>query len=1509
MKIQQKNNQRLTYQLPIGIGIFLAAIFFFYPSTDKLEQANQLAKTTTIACTNPTEIGGAIFDDLNNNGIQESENGIAGVSVSLFDDNGQVGIPQTTNSSGEYLFTELSEGKKYRIEISLPAGYEESIYGSDSKTRIQFAQSGSCGNSLGLVDVLNYCEGDPYIIVPCYVDGEFNGPLRNYAAVAKVKESADGHDFDPGAIKNSNFEASKIASHLQVGSVYGLAWQPKRQRYFATAFHKRYVDYGPNGPDAIYQLDIGGNVQGVIELDNLLPGSNTAGADVHNWTSTGGELYDLGSGDVSLDAVGKRAFGDAELSDNGSTLYIVNLYDRNIYALDVSGENASDATLLNSWSTPDATAANRHRPFGLAFHQGKLWIGSVDENGSNAYVHSLDPSGSNFTLELTIPLNYDRQSYAGGAQSTTTLSNWRAWITNTTTDYMITNNTDKDIGYPQAILTDIEFAENGDMILGFRDRFGDQSGSDAIYRSADAASLGGTYGVSAGDLLKACYINGTYVLESGVSGTCGPSLGSETNSGPGGVEFYHWDIYTGYWQVPWNPNNSNKAFHWETAQGGLIQPKNKDYVISTHMNPFNDYGGGFVKHSNTTGKRVGVGEGDTALIENLGGGYTLFDNGDHNASTGPPAGSNFFGKANGLGDLELACPAPQIEIGTYIWIDKDKDGIQDPSEYAVAGLQVNLLNASGTVIATAPTNEKGEVYFNDSNVTLNGANGIEYYTNYSLQVPNASGSNQQSAFYGYELTLANQGSSDEIDSDASMNGINAEISISTNDFNASKHSFDLGLSPLDSDRDGIADIDDIDDDNDGLPDIEEGGVCAGNIDYEFYNTVPAGNSVYNIPTSGPTASGHTNEINVDNIANLHTPGDLQSFSIRYTGRIFIANDDLYTFYLSSDDGSRLVIGGEEIVINDGLHGNIERSGSISLLGGYYDFEITFFENTGAEILTWSYSSASISKRLVPMSILFPTNCGGVDTDQDGIDNHLDLDSDNDGIPDLIEAGGIDSNGNGRIDDATDTDGDGLLDSYDTHDADGPLVSGCEIRVDCDLSSSTSLLLDPNGDGTNEENGDFDGDGLANWIDLDSDDDGILDIIEAGGVDNNGDGTADNTTDADEDGYADVYDPNADDGPGTEGSNGSPRMTTSKDGGDSDSRPEYQGVGGLGDSDGDDVPDFLDVDSDNDGIYDLYEAQGSNAVIIPTATDDDGDGIDNAYDDNDSNWGGAGLSPINTDSGVDMTPDYLDIDSDGDQFPDIHEAWDSNTDADSEPDGATQGCELDNDGDGYVDCFDSDDLNKQIWTTNLTPPNDDGTGGEISSVGVDITVDNNLDDIFPNNASGSRDDEPDWRDYGTTFPVEWLDFEAVKRGKDALVNWSTAAEINADYFDVERSVDGLSFQRVGRTEAVGNTQRVSKYSFRDAGAIDNRDDALYYRLKQVDENGITLKAPLIPNINHRSTVFGGSVSALAILAGWTLVHVNLQGLSLSSRIVIQRNSIEYLQPIDGDFIAVCPFPSV
>ncbi|MFZ9683465.1 MAG: YiiD C-terminal domain-containing protein, partial [Cephaloticoccus sp.] len=69
--------------------------------------------------------------------------------------------------------------------------------------------------------------------------------------------------------------------------------------------------------------------------------------------------------------------------------------------------------------------------------------------------------------------------------------------------------------------------------------------------------------------------------------------------------------------------------------------------------------------------------------------------------------------------------------------------------------------------------------------------------------------------------------------------------------------------------------------------------------------------------------------------------------------------------------------------------------------------------------------------------------------------------------------------------------------------------------------------------------------------------------------------------------------------------------------------------------------------------------------------------------------------------------------------------------------------------------------------------------------------------------------------------------------------------------------------------------------------------------------VVLAAPLAANINHRSTVFGGSASAVAILAAWTWLHFALRDVGLECRVVIQRNTMDYLLPIDGDFTAHCP----
>jgi thioesterase domain-containing protein len=79
-------------------------------------------------------------------------------------------------------------------------------------------------------------------------------------------------------------------------------------------------------------------------------------------------------------------------------------------------------------------------------------------------------------------------------------------------------------------------------------------------------------------------------------------------------------------------------------------------------------------------------------------------------------------------------------------------------------------------------------------------------------------------------------------------------------------------------------------------------------------------------------------------------------------------------------------------------------------------------------------------------------------------------------------------------------------------------------------------------------------------------------------------------------------------------------------------------------------------------------------------------------------------------------------------------------------------------------------------------------------------------------------------------------------------------------------------------------------------------AMAVSVVEVHPDRIVLGAPLAPNINHRDTVFGGSASAVAILAAWCLLHTRLSSAGMSSRLVIQRNTMSYELPILGDFSA-------
>ncbi len=79
-------------------------------------------------------------------------------------------------------------------------------------------------------------------------------------------------------------------------------------------------------------------------------------------------------------------------------------------------------------------------------------------------------------------------------------------------------------------------------------------------------------------------------------------------------------------------------------------------------------------------------------------------------------------------------------------------------------------------------------------------------------------------------------------------------------------------------------------------------------------------------------------------------------------------------------------------------------------------------------------------------------------------------------------------------------------------------------------------------------------------------------------------------------------------------------------------------------------------------------------------------------------------------------------------------------------------------------------------------------------------------------------------------------------------------------------------------------------------------AIGIEVQESDTEHVVLSAPLIPNVNHQSTVFGGSASAVAILAAWALLYLRLKQAGLPSRLVIQKNTMLYERPIADTFVA-------
>ena len=425
----------------------------------------------------------------------------------------------------------------------------------------------------------------------------------------------------------------------------------------------------------------------------------------------------------------------------------------------------------------------------------------------------------------------------------------------------------------------------------------------------------------------------------------------------------------------------------------------------------------------------------------------------------------------------------------------------------------------------------------------------------------------------------------------------------------------------------------------------------------------------------------------------------------------------------------------------------------------------------------------------------------VDTDNDGIPDSLDIDSDNDGITDNEES--QDEN-NYIAPIGTDSDGDGWDDAYD------------------DDSGGTPIVIV-----------DSDDDGSADFVDTDSDNDGIDDATE--GHDANHDGVADLVpagTDSDGDGLDDAYDTVAIGDDPVANVTGSNAPTDNSDGdqvsdyrdtdSDNDGLTDAEEVAQSNDPDNDGLANYLDIDSDGDGITDNQESQPEGAYVPPTGQDTDGDGIDDAYD---PDSGGTPIASIDSDD--DGDPDYLDEDSDNDSIPDSVEAHDADGDgvADTSPTGT------DSDGDGLDDAYDTtNDFNDplNVIGANTSSPNSDN---DILSDWRDIDDDNDgilTSDEVNNSSDNDNDGVIDYLDIDSDNDGIVDNFE----GQNNLTSLVSPTGIDSDGDGLDDAYDpDTGGTPIGFTDTDGDG--IKDYLDEDS---DNDHVPDYVEAQDTDKNG-------------------------------------------------------------------------
>ena len=149
-----------------------------------------------------------------------------------------------------------------------------------------------------------------------------------------------------------------------------------------------------------------------------------------------------------------------------------------------------------------------------------------------------------------------------------------------------------------------------------------------------------------------------------------------------------------------------------------------------------------------------------------------------------------------------------------------------------------------------------------------------------------------------------------------------------------------------------------------------GGDQQPGIHVDFYYPSPKNVAIETLEALEPQASGVVPEIKM----NVPQKSENDRFALRFTGSLHVPESGRYTFYVASDDGSRIYLDGKLLVNNDGLHGMSEKRNNRKLNAGTHELVVTYFDNGGGDGLRVAWSGPGFDKQPIPADRL--TTSGG-----------------------------------------------------------------------------------------------------------------------------------------------------------------------------------------------------------------------------------------------------------------------------------------------------------------------------------------------------------------------------------------------------------------------------------------------------------------------------------------------------------------------------------------------------